>query len=425
MQSHTNLASKHLSFMHGSASGWISMAKKDPHTNYFRQYHYTIEELEHHLAEWSGENVYFSQNTFYKPKRAIDTIRELRSIYVDVDTYTKGLNPQWVLGKLEYEYFGQSLPVPNLTLMSGRGLVLVWNIEPVPYKALPLWKAVENHFIDVLKDLGADTKASDPTRIFRLAGTINSKNGATVTAEYLHEYRYELRQLQYDYLPELTPSQSTKRRGRKPKIIHLFNVYTLHLSRTMDIAKLIDIRNGDVGNCREMMCFLYRYWTCCYSNDPQQALEETIALNNEFTRPLEMKEVVRATKSAEKAWSAKSSASANKIAQDLGYRGAGYNLKNETIINWLDITEEEQMHLSTIIGRNEKRRRNTNAKRSQRREQGMVEREQYLLEQKKKSDSKLDILRLHLQDNPKIKNVEVAKLMGVSESYIRKLKKQL
>ena len=423
----SNLAIEHMDFMHGTSRGWITMAQKDSQTNRFRQYHYTAEEIAANLAEWNGENVYFSQNTFYKPKRAIDTIQELRSIYVDLDTYTKGLDPEWVLGKLDFEYFGQTLPNPNMVLMSGRGLVLNWHIEPAPYMALPLWKAIETHFIKVLEDLGADPKASDPTRIFRLAGTINSKNGALVTAEYRHSYRYELRQLQYDYLPELTPAPKTKKKkpGRKTKVVHMFNVYSLHLARTMDIAKLVELRKGEVGNCREMMCFLYRYWTACYSNDPQHALDETIALNNEFKYPLQEREVIRATKSAEKAWEAKSNAAADKIAKELGYKGAGYNLKNETIINWLNISEDEQVHLVTIIGAKEKRRRNAKAMKLKRRAEGAMDRQEYLMQEKEKKLTKVEQLKAIISSSPQKTNKELADEMGCTVRTIQRLKKGL
>ena len=427
MQNSSNLSTEHMQFMHATSKGWITIAQKDPQTNHFKQYHYTQEEIAEHLSEWTGVNIYFSQNTFFKPKRAIDTIQELRSLYVDVDTYTKGLNAEWVLGKLEFEYFGQSLPNPNMVLMSGRGLVIIWNIEPVPYMAMPLWKAVETHFIKILKDLGADPKASDPTRIFRLAGTINSKNGALVTAQYRHEYRYELRQLQYDYLPELTPPKKTekKRPGRKSKVVNLFNIYTLHLSRAMDLRKIIELREGDVGNCRETMCFLYRYWTCCYSNDPEQAMAETIDLNSEFKYPLSENEVIKATKSAEKAWEAKSNTQADKIAKELGYAGAGYNLKNATIIDWLHITETEQKHMSTIIGKDEKRRRNTIAKRSQRRGQGVKPLNKELKIREEKTDQKLRTLKKHIAENPKITNTQLASRMNCTVRTIQRLKKRI
>ena len=133
------MASEHLLFHHGDADGWVTMAKKDPPTGRFRQYHYRPEELAEHLSEWMGENIYFSQNTFYRPARRIDTIRQLRSLYVDLDIYTVGINnPDWVLEKLEYEFFGDILPEPNMVIFSGRGLVLIWNIEPIPHQAMPL-----------------------------------------------------------------------------------------------------------------------------------------------------------------------------------------------------------------------------------------------------------------------------------------------
>lgn len=419
-------AQKHIMFHHGDADGWITMAKKDARTGRFTQYHYQPEELADHLSDWMGENVYFSQGTFYRPARRIDTIRQLRSLYVDLDVYTKGLRPEWVLGKLELEYFGQSIPDPNMVIFSGRGLVLIWNIEPIPYKALPLWKAVETFLVDQLAELGADPKASDPARIFRIAGSINGKNGAVVRAEYRHEYRYDIHQIQFDYLPELEPKRlQEKKPGRKPKIIRLFNTYTLHLSRARDIAKIVELRNGDVGPCRENICFLYRYYTCCYTNDPEQALQDTISLNEEFCTPLPLREVVNATICAEKAWKARSDEKANEQARAMGYPGAGYNIKNKALIDWMQISEEEQRHLETIIGPKEKRRRDLAYKEAKRREEGVRPMEEYNQERKAKSATKLEIIRRTLKALPGLSNRAVAREMGISEAYVRKLKAQL
>lgn len=409
-----------------NTDGWITLAKKDPHTKRFSQYHYQPEELAASLTEWMGEDVYYSQNSFYKPQRRIDNIRQLRSLYVDLDVYTEGLTPEWVLGKLEHEFFGQAIPDPNMVIFSGRGLVLVWNIEPIPYMAMPLWRAVENHFMEQLKELGADSKATDPARIFRLAGTINSKNKAIVRAEYRHAHRYDIHQLQYDYLPELSPkAQEPKKRGPKPKVVRLFNTYTLHLSRARDLARLVELRQGDVEGYRETICFLYRYFTCCFTSDPQQALEDTLDLNSEFTHPLPEKEVKSATKSAERAWASKSDAKANELAKAMGYPGAGYHLKNSTIIEWLDITPQEQKEMTTIIGAGEKRKRNLRLKEEQRRAAGMRPMEEYNQERKQKVETKVQILQRLMKENPEWSNVRLGKEMGVSEGYVRKLRKTL
>lgn len=415
-------AKDHIQFLHNPADtkGWVALAKKDPQTHKFYQYHYQPEELAKSLSEWTGEDVYISQNTFFKPQRRIDNIKQLRTLYVDLDVYNLGYTPEWVLGKLEYEYFGEVIPNPNAVVLSGRGLVLLWNIEPIPFQAMPLWRAVENYFAECLKDVGADTKATDPTRIFRLPGTINSKSKAIVKAQYRHAHRYDIHQLQYDYLPELTPSPK-KKPGRKSKIVRLFNIYTLHLSRARDIAKLVELRNGDVTNYREYICFLYRYFTCCYTNSPERALEETLDLNNEFLSPLPRKEVVSATKSAQKAWEAKSNAKADELAKAMGYPGAGYNLKNTKLIEWLDISPEEQKHLSTIIGPQEKRRRNAHQKRELRRAAGMKPREVYLSEAEKKRA----LIKQAIEQNPGLSIRKLAQVTGYSKSEIQRVKASL
>lgn len=346
-------AAYHAWFHHADSDGWITLAKKTP--NGFKQYHYRPQELAVELTKWLGEDVYFSQNTFYKPFRRIENIRQLRALYVDVDCYLLNYDPAWVLGKLELENFRESLPEPNLVIFSGQGLVLIWLIDPVPYKALPLWQSVQNYFVNQLKSLGGDAKAVDAARIFRIAGSVNGKNGQAVTVQYRHDYRYDLREIQEEYLPELTPKK--KKKGRKPKVLHLHNIYRLHVTRLKDLTTLLMLRNGNVDSYRELFCFLYRYWSCCVLEDPEEALKHTLELNEEFTNPLPEREVIKATKSAEKAWKEKNDLHANAAAIKMGYPGAGYNLKNTKIIDWLDITDEEQTHLETIIGAPEKRTR--------------------------------------------------------------------
>ena len=417
-------AQKQLLFHHNpqNTSGWITLAKKDPTTKRFRQYHYQPEELASALSDWMGEDVYYSQNSFYKPQRRIDNVRQLRTLYVDLDVYNLGMTPEWVLGKLEWEVFGQGLPEPNMIIFSGRGLVLIWHIEPLPIEAMPLWRAVETFFVKQLKEVGADTKATDPARIFRLAGSVNSKNNAIVRAEYRHDHRYDIHQLQHDYLPELSPKKlAVKKKGRKTKVVRMFNVYTLHLSRARDLAKLVELREGDIRDCRENLLFLYRYFTCCFTDDPTKALDDTLSLNSEFRRPLPEREVRSATKSAEKAWAARCDSKANEVAKSLGYPGAGYNMSNSDIIDWLDITPQEQRHLSSIIGKDEKRRRNTEARRKKRREEGMKPREEYLSE----AEQKRQQIQKAILDNPGMSIRALAQLTGQSKSAIQRVKATL
>jgi hypothetical protein len=410
-------AKYHAWFHHHEADGYITLAKKTEKG--FQQYHVKPKRLALKLSKWLGEDVYFSQNTFYKPQRQIELIRQLRSLYVDLDCYLLNYNPKWIIGKLELEFFNQSIPEPSLIIFSGRGVVLVWLIDPVPYQALPLWQAVQNHFVKQMKAMGGDTRATDAARVFRLDGSINSKNGETVQVQYRHDYRYVLRDIQKEYLPEIQPKKKT--RGRRKTIERLYNTYSLHHARLLDLVKLVELRNYDLKGYRETILFLYRYWQCCYVADSEEALRQTLIFNSQFTEPLSEKEVIRATKSAEKAWKAKNNTEANRIAKEKGYPGAGYNLKNAKIIEWLDITEEEQLQLQTIIGRNEKRKRNTKAKREQRRKEGVKTREEYLSAQKDKTEDKLWILQKALSRYPNATQKELGSKLGLSQQRIAQL----
>ena len=68
MENHSILkkAEYHTWFHHNDSTGYITLARKTK--NGFKQYHYKPTELANHLSNWLGEDIYFSQNTFYKPR---------------------------------------------------------------------------------------------------------------------------------------------------------------------------------------------------------------------------------------------------------------------------------------------------------------------------------------------------------------------
>jgi hypothetical protein len=415
-------ALRHFKMHHQGADGFITIAKKE--NGVYKQYHYTEEEASRKLSKEIGEDVYFSQQTFYKPKRIVSNVRELRALYVDLDFYLLNLSLAYVLMILEQELFRSKIPEPNYIIFSGRGIVLIWRIEPVPYKALPLWQVVQNYLYDQVKEYGADRKALDAARVFRIAGSINSKNGQPVEVQYRHNYIYQLRDIQREFLPELDVAQP-KKKGRPKKIVQLHNIFRLHITRLGDLRKLVELRRYDVKGYRETMCFLYRYWSCCVLNDPDEALQEMLDFNASLVEPLPEREVIRATKSAEKAWEARTDKKANEIARELGYPGAGYNLKNAKIIQWLDITPEEQQQLDTIIDSREKQRRNTIYNREKRREAGAMTRQEYLQQEKEKTEDKLYLLQKAMQQYPDATQKQLAAVLNIERSYISKLKKKL
>lgn len=193
-----------------------------------------------------------------------------------------------------------------------------------------------------------------------------------------------------------------------------------------DLTKLLELRNYNVVGFRETICFLYRYWSCCYLADPGRALEYTLSLNSEFNEPLSEQEVITATKSAERAWENKCDDTINKAVIESGFKsGAGYNYTNAKLIEMLQITDDEQKHLKIIISRNEKYRRNNERRANIRRCEGKQSMDEYQQLRKEKAASKLQALQHLIEQHPKASNYHLAELLEVSEAYVRKLKKLL
>ncbi|MCG4709138.1 DNA-binding response regulator, partial [Flavonifractor plautii] len=79
-----------------------------------------------------------------------------------------------------------------------------------------------------------------------------------------YDYEYSLREIQEEYLPEISPKKK-KSKGRPKKMVSLFTEYSLYYSRLMDISKICELRNYDVEGHREVILFLYRYYSACFT----------------------------------------------------------------------------------------------------------------------------------------------------------------
>ncbi len=329
---------EYIDTIHGESKGWITKAEISKQRE-FSQWHYHVEDLL--KQDFDKEDVYISMSTFYKPMRRIETIKEIGNLFLDLDTYNTKFTKTQILMNLEDNYYNKLIPTPNLTIDSGRGLTLVWSIEKVPYMALPLWKSIQEYLYSQLKEFGADRKALDATRVLRVAGSINSKSGTRVTILEKYEYKYTLREIQREFLPDLDENKS-KKKGRPKKVVYVHRERSLYQGRILDLVKLCELRNYDVKGQRETILFLYRYYLCYFYEDEKKALEDVLELNKDFIQPLSKKEVIRATGSAEKVFKSKDKQ---------------YKYKNETLIELLEISEYEQTHMKIIIGKEEYKRR--------------------------------------------------------------------
>ena len=322
--------------VHGNSKGWITRSCIDE--NGYSQWHYKYAELKE--VNLTGENIYITLNTFFKPYRRLECIKELNALFIDLDYYKTKFTKEQIIMNLEGNYFNKIIPATNYILDSGRGLALIWLINKVPSQALPLWKAIEEYLYNQLKEFGADRQALDATRILRVPGSINSKSKTVVSIIDEYDYIYDLREIQKEFLPELKPKE--KRKGRPKKINYVYRERSLYYARIHDITKLCELREYDLRGHREIILFLYRYYLCSFTEDTKKALEDVLELNSMFISPLKENEVIRATRSAEKCYLDK-----NKE----------YKYKNETLIDLLEITEYEETQMSTIISKGEYKRR--------------------------------------------------------------------
>ena len=389
--------------IHSRSKGWITRSVIDKKG--YSQWHYKYAELKD--LDMSDENIYITLNTFYKPCRRLENIKELNTLFIDLDYYKTGKTKDQVLMDLEKNYFNQSIPIPNYVIDSGRGMYLIWIINAVPSKALPLWKAVQEYLYNQLKYFGADRQALDATRILRVPGSINSKSKTVVNILDEYEYIYDLREIQNEFLPELKPYE--KKKGRPSKINYIYRERSLYYGRIQDIIKLCELREYDLKGHRELILFLYRYYLCSFTEDIEKALSDALELNSMFRQALSEREVIRATRSAERCYLDK-----NKQ----------YKYKNETLIELLEITEEEQKYMTIIISKEEYKRR----KRIRNKNSYDGEKAKKIYQEKLKAQGKLNEKEKISQRREKIKDLldeglkqkDICLLLNISKpTYVR------
>ena len=387
----------YINTLHKNSEGFITVAKMKKH---WQQYYFEgIDDLSINLND---KDVYISQNTFNNRSRQLIHLKELKALYIDIDCYKVNLSKEATKYFLENDLYGQ-IPVPNMLIDSGRGLYYIIFLENTKVEDLPKWQLVERYLYEKLKNLGADNKALDATRVLRVVGSTNSKNNELVKVIDAYDYQYTLDEIIENYIPEVNEDRKEKqkpkgvrKKGRKKKFVSLFNLYNLYYTRFKDIKKLVEIRNYEMTGYREITLFLIRYFLNVYHGDDDLVMEEVIEINNSFTEPLEINEVFNATRSGA-----------------IGATERVYKYSNDKLIKLLDITPSEQKEMATIIGKSEKYYRNNKNRREQRRnEEGLTNKEADKLKNEER------ILELKRK---KYTLKQISKELNLSISYVKKI----
>ena len=463
-----DIAKLNIELLHRQQDGFITLAGKE--NTHWVQHHYKYSELYENIEKALNlhANLYITPNSFWKPQRKIEYIRHLNSLFIDVDFYKiekyKDKNYLEVMEIIKREIFDKNiLPSPTFALYTGRGLAFYWLIEPCPVTVLPLWNVVQRYFLETLERMGGDAKSIDSARVMKLAGSLHLKTNDRAKIYIFDEKLvYKLSDIQENYLPELSPDtesigdrvhkrkhvtseeyfkkinerKSAKGKTKKQKrVINLYNQLNLHYSRLMDLVKLLEMREGmcreekgalSPKGQRETMCFLYRYWYCCYCSDEDMALEYTLEFNQSFREPLTNDEVIIITASAVKAYKEwqedenikndltltpeeKKERMGKKVG-DSKFAHKGYNYTNARLIKMLGITEDEMKEMKTIISKKVKLERKLNREKVARRnDEGLTPK------QKEKKDRQKIILSLYEQG---LSQIEIANKLGITKFMV-------
>lgn len=312
------------------------------------------------------QDSFTSVNLMYTGRKGNNRLAKICAAYVDVDCRKVNLMPDKAWEIIKRDYIREKVPPPSLVVMSGRGLHLYWLLAEHP-KALPRWNMVEDRLVEIFKPLGADSSATDAARVLRLAFTVNTKCGKMAEIIAVNDIVYTISELlsaldikRLDLSAQEATLPATKKqiewatyiaqqlgipvpdfnnryetamfiknnKDRVPCRKHkkTFQGEDFSLRRQIDaLIALVPFRTG-VDCKRELILFMLRGLIAMETGDYEYALKKTLEVNRMFKHRLDEKEVIRTTASAEK-----------KLKE-----GKGYRFKLSTMIDRLDITEEEK-----------------------------------------------------------------------------------
>ena len=390
---------------------------------------------------------WISQGVFSKFNRLKTNLASIATAFVDIDYYhTKyiHLDPVSIITKLLRRCDELGIPEPSIIVGSGRGLQAKWFHENLPKNALARWDTMQRHLVNSFEELGGDPHARDASRVLRVVNTLNQKNLEPVKVLYVNNrfeidepVRYKFNDLCRAVIPEKLPANDEilkevdpgkKQKGSVSKLSAWqrgFCLNSLNWTRMCDLQNLIKLRGGDVGDgLREPMAFyLCNFYALRYYKDLS-------------VRPLDnWNEFRNLSLEAAPHWDAEKIRDKTSNLYELTRRMARgetveygdkeypplYTPTNETLIDLFKITEVELLQMRTIISPDEKRRRDTARKQTERRNAGVKERTEYDKERKAEAAQLAERVCKMKQDGLKQKAIAVE--LGISPARVSQIVK--
>ena len=254
------------------------------------------------FIKWSKNEMDFYEtvNTFSGNKKRSDKIFELMNLYLDIDFKLSRVKVDVDDEKQIYNYIDLlvarcreiKIPDPSQINFSGNGLHVFWIVDKVnkfndagkelfgsnAKECKKFYLNLENELVKNFEDLGADNNAKDLSRVLRIVGTSNSKNGKICKSIYLDDKSYKLEEFahllkyNYDEYLEFKNQPTTSSQLELAKNLDI-KVSDKKLIAHKQIAKAIQsLQVNDKGICKNeksnkkdyVLNYLTNYYTLGY-----------------------------------------------------------------------------------------------------------------------------------------------------------------
>ncbi len=304
------------------------------------------------FANHLGMSIYMSVADYVRMKRESDNLYGVSSIILDLDTYHSAYEYD-----SDGEIFQAMRPVidrigiePHMYVNSGHGRYLVFSFNNINLSVpsmRKLYQETVKKLIYQFNEFGADSKCSDITRVFRIPDNINPKTGERAYIIEHFENRVTLSELAaaVGICKGKTASDKKKKSRQRKFEINYRTIgrsrYTkVNIQRDEDFNTLLEMRNYDIEGYRNILFHLMSVNCFFLGMDEDSVRDYLDEINSMLAAPYDSLDAVIRY------------AGKNYERYEEDYEGT-VKYTNRTIVERLDITEEEQKHMKQLIGQKE------------------------------------------------------------------------
>lgn len=320
--------------LHRGGDGFIAFGKKDTADRWVNLFSIRADELTGMFPSIQRQltaDAFFSVNAFYRGQRwpsnveprlpgafrQSEGLRYLTACFVDIDCYKANRTDTAVIAKIVELQDGGTLPPASFIVRSGRGVWLMWILRDDKDPALPprawperviAYHAIQKALADRLAIFGTDAGASDPARVMRVPGSVNTKAKRPVKYYFQADdrcrgYTYSLIELADELGVEIQRTKATAAAltgDEKTKADKRRGWRAMNQRRLQQFETLRAIRGGFSQGVRNNAALIYSRVLAALGHTDANRLDELSKLADECTPKLSDAEVRAALREGSK-----------------------------------------------------------------------------------------------------------------------------